>query len=705
MLTGDRRSIPGFLAMVLGLWVASTGRAAAAPGVDAASDFFGLTRVHLVELEVAPDQWDAMETRRQDNGVGPNGPGRPGRGGMDFNTAFEEGRAARPGLAAAMGLEFPYVHASVTLDGQRVPDVGLRYKGNGTYMMSQGIDKRPLKIDFNRFEKSRRFLGLTTLNLHNCVVDRTFLHEALGYEVSRELGVPGSRTAYARVFITIPGRHARQLLGTYVLVEQVDERFLQRWFPGATGVLVKPGTHEGLQYRGDTWTQYLRRLNVQTPGTPTDHQRLMGFLQLLEQADDAEFARRVGEFVDLDNFARFLALNVGLANLDSVLTLGQNYYAYQDPGTGKLHWWLWDLDNGWGYFALMGSPESRSNLSIHQPWQGDNRLIRRMLGVEEVRQRYRAQLKALAEGPMSPARLRPKVDAIAAALRPLLAEEGGGLDRGFQEAVFGSAGNAAAAAAPGPFGGMNLSFLAFVEGRVRSLAEQLAGRSEGSRIEFGGPGGAREPGRAGGGGDQMAMGPRRPGGPGGERGGPRQGGMNRFASMPFLMAGDRDGNGELSAEEFRSIGPRWWSDWDEGRSGRIDSQALVRGINRSFRMGGPPAGRAPSGGDPVQRLRTNTPAGGGGMGLFEGPGAFIAPPIFKAGDTNGDGSLTEAETLGLFETWQRDWDANADKVLTADEISGGFGKLVPPPPGFPGGPGGPGAAGAPIRVPLQAPPR
>jgi spore coat protein H len=73
-------------------------------------------------------------------GAGARGPG--------FNLQGKPG--GRNGLAAAMGIEFQYVHADLDWGGQGFKDVAVRYKGNGTFVQSWDSLKRPLKIDLNK---------------------------------------------------------------------------------------------------------------------------------------------------------------------------------------------------------------------------------------------------------------------------------------------------------------------------------------------------------------------------------------------------------------------------------------------------------------------------------------------------------------------------------------------------------------------------
>lgn len=642
---------------------------------DPAAAFFEPGRVHAIHLIVSAEDWDAMEPEQgRGGGFGPPGAGPRG---LDLSGAFEDGRATRPGLAGAMGLEFAYVKGAIEVDGERVGEVGLRYKGNGTYVMSQGGDKRPIKVDFNRQVKGQRFRGMKALNLHNNVVDRTFLHETLGYAVAREAGLPAPRTTYAEVWITVPGRHERAPLGVYTVTEQVDDVFLESRFGTRKGLLMKPGGRESLRYRGEDWAGYERPLNVKEKGSEADRAQVVAFLKLLQEADDAAFAREVGRYLDLDNTALFLALNVAMVNLDSILTIGQNYYAYLEPSAGRLHWWLWDLDNCWGYFALMGTPEQRVEYSIGQPWQGENRLIERLLGVEEIRTRYRAALERLIEGPMRPEKLRREIETWASVLRPAIAREGEAMLRAFEASVFGTPPEGAGPMAVGPFQAANLPLVEFVERRVRSVREQLAGRSAGQRIEFGMPG---------------MGGPRGGRGPGGAGGpGAFQPPVEMFA-MPFLRGARVEPREGLTVESFRALGSRWHEAWGGAGTGSVGRDEVVEGLNREF---GPPPGAGPGPGGAGPRLRAG-PAPGGPM-MFGGPGAMWAAGFFTAGDTDRDGRITAGEMRSLFERWAAGWDRDGNGKLTAEEIGEGFRGALPAFPGGPGGPGGP-PGGAPPGV-------
>ena len=53
----------------------------------------------------------------------------------------------------------------------------------------------------------------------------------------------------------------------------------------------------------------------------------------MSSSSDAEFASKVAEYLDIDNFARYMAITAWLSDLDGILGPGQNYYLFLHPKT------------------------------------------------------------------------------------------------------------------------------------------------------------------------------------------------------------------------------------------------------------------------------------------------------------------------------------------------------------------------------------
>ena len=188
---------------------------------------------------------------------------------------------------------------------------------------------------------------------------------------------------------------------------------------------------------------------------------------------------RAGDFLDLDEFARFLAGQVLLPNYDGILSDGQNFYMYLDPRSNKFGFIPWDLDGAWGNIWIASRAE-QERASIWHPWIGKNRFIERVMAVEEFRRIYRSHLEDFLARLYVPDRLHRRIDEIAAVIRdPIAAQSAFRLDK-FEQAV----GLKPVHPSPGewPYGpnqpGVH-EIKRFINKRAESVRRQLDGRSRG----------------------------------------------------------------------------------------------------------------------------------------------------------------------------------------------------------------------------------
>jgi spore coat protein CotH len=207
--------------------------------------------------------------------------------------------------------------------------------------------------------------------------------------------------------------------------------------------------------------------------------------RLVSSTSDAEFAVQVGDFLDLDEFARFLAGEVLLPNYDSILATGQNFYLYIDPRSNKFGFIPWDLDAAWGNFWISSKAEQERG-SIWHPWVGENRFLERVMAVEEFRRIYRAHLDDFLTRLFVPDRLNRRIDEIAAVIHdPIAAESAFRLNK-FEQAV----GMKPVTPSPGERpNGINRpahEIKRFINARVKSVRDQLDGKSDGVILERGG---------------------------------------------------------------------------------------------------------------------------------------------------------------------------------------------------------------------------
>lgn len=129
-----------------------------------------------------------------------------------------------------------YTAATVTIDGEALPNVGFRAKGNGSLfaVTMMNSPRFSWKIEFDRFVDRQTYHGLDKLCLNNLVEDATFIKDHLVYRSMARLGVPAPLCSY--VFLTVNG----EAFGLYEAVEGIEDGFITRNFGRGKGRLYKP---------------------------------------------------------------------------------------------------------------------------------------------------------------------------------------------------------------------------------------------------------------------------------------------------------------------------------------------------------------------------------------------------------------------------------------------------------------------------------
>jgi spore coat protein CotH len=400
---------------------------AATPRRDASAlrnpqDLYRTTNIWHAHLSFTRVQWKALELKR----IGP----MPNFDRPEGLMHLRNPQARRSGVVGVLGFEFDWTHANFELGGVAFTNVAARVKGN---VRSLYEPTRAYKVDLNKFVPGQKLGGLDELTFNSLVWDYSCLGEALAYEFFREAGVPAPRTAYAWLSASVATKWEQKPLGLYLMVEAVDNEFAAERFGSKATPVFKPVTYTLFEHLGNEWSAYAPIYDLKTKATPEQQRRVIDFSQLLSSATDAEFAARVGDFLDLDEFARFLAGQVLLPNYDGILSDGQNFYLYLDPRSNKFGFIPWDLDAAWGNIWIASRAESE-RASIWHPWLGENRFIERLMAVQEFRRIYRSHLEDLLSRLYVPDRLHRRIDEIAAVIRdPIAAQSALRLDKFEQE--------------------------------------------------------------------------------------------------------------------------------------------------------------------------------------------------------------------------------------------------------------------------------
>jgi len=423
----------------------------ASPDQDKSNDFWDSVyeENHVVEIDIflTKEAWESMQPARNESRRG-----GPPRGGI-LPDGPSRGRSRRPdgppssgGRRGGAGTSFEYVKADITIDGEKFGDAGLRFKGNSSYRFSSDGLKRPLKIDTNRFVTGQKLHGRTKFNLSNSYLDPAFMKEKLAYEVYQAAGIPTPGTGWAKVSLSIEGELKKKNLGIYVLIEQVDENYLERKF----GIKEGEDNKEQITQFGD-------------------------FLSLIGEVSGTDFSNQIGEKMDLDFYAGYLAATSLLASLDSYIGAPHNYYLMVDQADNRVRLFPWDVNEAFGTFTMGTTPEKLAEWDITRPWTSNIPLLERLFTHKDFSKLYREKLNELMKDSFTEKNLYERVDIFTNALKPYLSKEE---QIAFHMGIEGDSSGKNSAVERDIF-----AIKPFIKRRIRSVKAQLAGKSKGVKIE------------------------------------------------------------------------------------------------------------------------------------------------------------------------------------------------------------------------------
>ncbi len=455
----------------------------ASPDQDKSNDFWNSVYEdnHVVEIDISltKEAWESMQPAQNERGRG----GSP-RGGV-LPDGPPRGRSRRPdgpppgggGRRGGAGTSFEYVKADITIDGEKFGDAGLRFKGNSSYRFSSDGFKRPLKIDTNRFVTGQKLHGRTKFNLSNSYLDPAFMKEKLAYEVYQAAGIPTPGSGWAKVSLSIEGELKKKNLGIYVLIEQVDESYLERKYgeKSKDSLLMKPESSPNWQHPGEEIEQYKEVFNIKEGEDNKEQITQFGdFLRLIGEVSGTEFFNQIGEKMERQRKG-YLAATSLLASLDSYIGAPHNYYLMVDQADNRVRLFPWDVNEAFGTFTMGTTPEKLAEWDITRPWTSNIPLLERLFTHKDFSKLYREKLNELMLGSFTEKNLYERVDIFTKALKPYLNKKE---QLAFRMGIEGDSSGKNSAVERDIF-----AIKPFIKRRIRSVKAQLAGKSKGVKIE------------------------------------------------------------------------------------------------------------------------------------------------------------------------------------------------------------------------------
>ncbi len=242
---------------------------------------------------------------------------------------------------------YTYFHASITVDGYHLPDIGIRKKG---FIGSQSTKKPGFRLNLDEFVSGAELFGKDNMTLNNGVQDPALIRQCLTYDRFRAAGLPAPRCNFARV--SMNGRD----LGIYVHVEPIKRSFLRAQF----------GSDEGSLYEGTLSDFREGFLATYEPKTDVTDLALTQVRALTAALESSESKRSVLErFFDFDQLLSHLAMETITGHWDGYAGNRNNYYLYLHPDDGKFHLIPWGADGTMRKERLEEHPYSKGAVAHH----------------------------------------------------------------------------------------------------------------------------------------------------------------------------------------------------------------------------------------------------------------------------------------------------------------------------------------------------
>ncbi|MFD6175659.1 MULTISPECIES: CotH kinase family protein [unclassified Isoptericola] len=328
---------------------------------DDAGDFFDTSSVHTVAVDYDEDDYQEMLDTFADSG------------------------------------DKDWIKATVTIDGEEYDDVGLRLKGNsslrglsgqsggqgggkadaatngtaddtaddktttddpqGGGQMPGGFGEGdgaasaddpaglPWLIRLDKYVDGQEHDGRADFVVRGNNTESS-LNEAVALKVLELADVPAEQATYTRFSVNGGDEELRLVIDL-----PDDDLWNEETYPDG-GITYKADADGDWSVR-DTLADYADAFEAKydSEGSTDDdaaYQPLASFLEFVNDSSDADFAAQLGDHLDVDSFARYLAVQDLVANSDDIDGPGNNAYLHYDPDSGLFEVVAWDQNLSYG---------------------------------------------------------------------------------------------------------------------------------------------------------------------------------------------------------------------------------------------------------------------------------------------------------------------------------------------------------------------
>jgi len=307
------------------------------------------------------------------------------------------------------------IPATVTLNGVAYDSVGIRYKGNSTFVLpnNNGNLKLPYNIDMNYWVAGQKLLGKKKVKFANAWMDATFAKEFTASRIYQKY-LPTPEVNLVKLHVQ------NNCLGLYVNTESINKQFVKKHFDEKNGVLFKcdpvqvfgqsssSNGEPNLNWLGNDSTLYYDSYILKSD---------KGWAELLQLINTLNNnTAEIDSILNVDRVLWAFAVNSVIANLDTYNGFYiHNYYLYQTKD-GLFQMIPWDLSESFGGALLGGVWATPNDIYHFDPFYGyttdaaSNPLLYKLLDNPQYYLQYTAHLRTVINESLDTAFIRNSVN-------------------------------------------------------------------------------------------------------------------------------------------------------------------------------------------------------------------------------------------------------------------------------------------------------
>lgn len=298
------------------------------------SDFYDTSLVHSISIDFDEDDYQAMLDAYTETGD---------KGWISATvtidgTVFEQVGLRLKGNSSLRGIGDDTTADADAPAADSAPDDSAPDSGDGS-VSTDDPETLPWLIRLDKFVTGQSYQDRTEFVVRGNTTESS-LNEAVALELIGLSGLTTEKSAAVRLSVN-GGDEALRLV-----MESIDDDLWNDDTFAADGITYKADSGGDYSYRGDDPAAYTDIFDQKTGDD--DLTPLISFLDFINNADDATFAADLGDYLDIDAFATYLAMQELTANTDDIDGPGNNSYLRYDSTTGLMTVVAWDANLSFG---------------------------------------------------------------------------------------------------------------------------------------------------------------------------------------------------------------------------------------------------------------------------------------------------------------------------------------------------------------------